>query len=1274
GRRMYRTGDLARRAADGTLLYLGRQDEQVKVRGYRIETGEIEACLLEQGQVREAAVIARQEGEAGASLRAYVTADRPVETEALLSYLAERLPEYMLPSAIVQLEALPVTPNGKTDRRQLMEQTEAPMQGGFTAPQGETESRLAQLWQQVLGVERIGRGDRFFEHGGHSLKAILMLSKVQKEFGVTVPLQTLFDAPTIEGLAAYLIAGGATESDASSGRGDKQEEADPAGDQAFQRIQPVEPSAHYPASFAQKRLYVLNHLADITYNVPNITLVRGPLDVDRLAKAVNAMIDRHETLRTSFGWVDGELVQRVHTGLAIDIAYALADEDEIEGRIEAFVRPFDLKTAPLLRFEVLKLDEDKHLLLTDMHHIITDGVSMEIFHDELATLYSGKPLPPMRVQYKDYAVWQISSTGEQRKKAAENYWLSVYADASPVLDLPTDYPRPVIQSFKGGRVDFKVPAKTTEAIFKLSQDSGATIYMILLAAYNVLLSKYSGQDDIVVGTTIAGRNHADTDHMIGAFINTLALRNTPQAELSFAELLQQVRRNTLAAYEHQDFAFEELVDRLKTRRDVSRNPLFDTMFVLHNHGKGELVKPLGPGVKLFPYGGFQHRVAKFDLTLVVTLTEDQQLFWSLEYCVDLFKHETIQRMADHYMQLLKSVSEQPDQRLSDLDMLSEAERHEIMHSFNDTDTPLPEGTVVSYIDDQGWMSASNRAVVASDGELTYEELLARAERLAGWLRKRGTRKGDIVALMVERSTDMLVGLLGIWKAGGVYLPIDPSYPKKRIEYMLQDSQCRRVLTHASLRMGLDAEADIMLLEQLDDGAEHAGSPDEPVQLAPEDACYLLYTSGTSGLPKGVLIQHGSLLNRLQWMQRRYPIGKDDVLLQKTPFTFDVSLWELLWGAMQGAKVVFLEPGREREPKAIIEAIEQHQVTVIHYVPSMLGAFLKYVEVHQAAARLASLRYVFASGEPLKPNQVESFYAMFAIEAARLVNLYGPTEATIDVTSYDCPEQVLGSSVPIGKPIDNTKLYVLREGKLQPVGVKGELYIGGAGVALGYTGGKELDEERFMANPYNPQERLYRTGDLARWLSDGNLEYLGRVDDQIKVRGYRIEPSEIEACLCNIHFIREAVVLAKDERLIAFVVADTDSDAATVRMLLAFYLPDFMIPDQIVFVDTLPLTANGKTDKSKLLQLSLPSEDRESYAAPESELEKTLVLIWQRVLGVSPIGITDNFFELGGTSIQAVLLEVEMEQHNLAPEDLIAFRFNTIREMAQYLSHRDIVNS
>ncbi|WP_338544001.1 amino acid adenylation domain-containing protein [Paenibacillus tundrae] len=1280
GRRMYRTGDLARRLVDGTLLYLGREDEQVKVRGYRIETGEIEAQLLEQGSVREVAVVARQEGEAGLSLWAYVTADQPVETSELSRYLKERLPEYMVPTGIVQLEQLPLTPNGKTDRRKLMEAPLRPEQAIVHAkPQGETEKRLALLWEQVLGVDQIGRTDHFFEHGGHSLKAILMLSKVQKEFGVTVPLQTLFDMPTIAGLAAYLIEHGMTEVMQSS-----EENQSGLDDKSllptFERIQVTAARTYYPASTAQKRLYVLNHLADITYNVPDITLVRGPLDLARLQGAVQALVDRHETLRTSFSWVDGELVQRVHEDTTITIPYSEAEEEEeIEERIEAFVRPFDLKTAPLLRMEIIKLGEERHLMLTDMHHIITDGVSMEIFGDELAALYSSKTLPPISIQYKDYALWQLSAQGEQRKKAAEAYWLSAFADAGPLLELPIDYPRPSIQSFRGGRVDFKVPEHTVEALFQLAQETGSTLYMILLATYNVLLSRYSGQEDIVVGTTIAGRNHADTAHMIGAFINTLALRNTPRGENSFTELLEQVKRNTLAAYEYQDYAFEELVDRLNTRRDVSRNPLFDTMFVLHNHGKGELVKNLGHGVKLFPYGGFQHRVAKFDLTLVVTLTEDQQLFWSLEYCADLFRHETIQRMAKHFMQLLRSATENPGQNLQSMVMLSEAERYEVIEEFNATKQPLHErDTVVSRFEDQAWMSGEQVAVLASNaepytGQLTYAELLARADHMSSWLRANGIRKGDIVGLMVERSTDMLVGLLGILKAGAVYLPIDPTYPKKRIEYMLLDSGCSYVVTKESFSMSIDHAVNILLLEQLDSFTPHVSEYDEQVSLGPDDACYLLYTSGTSRKPKGVQIGHGSLLNRLQWMQRAYPIGSGDVLLQKTPFTFDVSLWELLWGIMYGARVIMLEPGREREPKAIIEAIERHEVTVVHYVPSMLGAFLSYVDVHNAATRLRSLRYVFASGEPLKPSHVECFYSLLNIQATKLINLYDPTEATIDVTAYECPEHITSVSVPIGKPIDNTTLWVLSDGKLQPVGVKGELYIGGVALAKGYVGSKELTEERFIPHPYNPQERLYRTGDMGRWLPNGDIEYLGRIDEQVKVRGYRIEPAEIEACLCEIEFVREAVVLAKEERLIGFIVADIEPDVMMVRMLLSFTLPDYMIPDQILFIESIPLNANGKTDKSKLIQLSLPVEDRASYVAPESELEKTLVLIWQQVLGVSPIGVTDNFFELGGTSIQAVLLEVEMEQHDLDPEDLIVFRFHTIREMAHYLSHREIAH-
>ncbi|MBJ6359994.1 non-ribosomal peptide synthetase [Paenibacillus sp. GCM10012307] len=1267
--RMYRTGDIARRLADGSLIYLGRSDEQVKVRGYRIEIGEIVACLTEHEAVREAAVMAKPDSESGIELWAYIAVEERARQEELRHYLQGRLPAYMVPAHLVLLDRLPVTPNGKTDRRALLEDEKWAVNNAHEDPVGEVEIRLAELWQQVLLSERIGRHDSFFSLGGHSLKAIMLLSKVQKEFGITVPLQTLFDTPTIQGLAAYL--GASVKTGEAQAETKLETSSGVSSDSAYQWIKPAGKRAYYPASYSQKRLYVLNHLAEVTYNVPDVMLIRGALDVERLKRAVQELVNRHETLRTSFGWIDGELVQRVHENVRLDIPYSEQSEDEIDEQIKAFVRPFDLSTAPLLRVELVKLGEDRHLIFLDMHHIITDGVSVEIFLEELMALYAGKRFAPLRIQYKDFSVWQTSAEGAERKQEHEKYWLDVFSGGTPMLNLPTDYNRPSIQSFRGGRVDFEIPKPVTEQLFKISRESGMTLYMILLAVYNVLLFKYTSQDDIVVGTTIAGRNHADTERLIGAFINTLALRNKPRGETTFSAFMNEVKSNALKAYEHQDYAFEELVDRLKTRRDVSRNPLFDTMFVLHNHGTGELVKELGPGVRLLPYGGFQHRVAKFDLTLVVTLREDDQLFWSLEYCADLFKHDTIQRMADHFIRLLRLVTEEPERTIHEIDMLLEDERGLIVHKFNETAAKFPEeDTVVSLIDEQAWMFADSTAVIAPDGELTYQQLIRQSEKLAGRLAARGVRPGDKVALAVERSKDLIIGLLGILKAGAVYVPVDPHFPKKRIDFILENSECSQMLTHSHYGLGSGDTERILLMDQLGDDAVEAEEPERIVNMAdPHELCYILYTSGTTGLPKGVAIEHRSLVNRFHWMQKAYPIGRGDTLLQKTPFTFDVSIWELLWGLIQGARLVFLEPGREREPKAIIEAVETYQVSIIHFVPSMLNAFLEYANVHTQIERLSSLNYVFSSGEVLKPYYAEKFYTYMEELPAKLVNLFGPTETTIDSTFYDCLRETAGPAVPIGRPIDNTTVYVLRDGKPQPIGVTGELYIGGVGVARGYVGRDDLNGESFIPNPFIPNDRLYKTGDLARWRADGFLEYMGRADDQIKIRGYRIEPAEIETVLCNIHFIEEAVVLSKDERLIAYIVADMERDTATIKTILSLHLPEFIIPDQFVLVDSIPLTVNGKADKQSLLQIGLAVEQRKEYEAPETELEKTLVLVWQSVLGISPIGVTDNFFEAGGTSIQAVLLEVELEQQNISSEDLIVFRYNTIREMANYLSSR-----
>ncbi|MCZ8521356.1 non-ribosomal peptide synthetase [Paenibacillus caseinilyticus] len=1262
GGRIYRTGDLVRWLPGGELEYLGRMDGQVKIRGYRVETGEIEAKLLAHNSIREAAVTAFDEDGGRQALCAYITAapgqDAPAPAE-LRAYLARSLPEYMLPSRFVAVERLPLTPSGKLDRRALPRPQEGGGREAYAAPRDKREAALARIWQELLGVERVGLRDHFFELGGHSLKAMSLAARIHKELHVEAALRDLFANPTLEEMTAHL------------GRLERS---------AYSAIAPVPEQPYYAVSSAQKRLYVLAQLEGLqtSYNMPGAFRLSGAWDKTRMEGAFAGMIGRHEALRTSFGLEGGEPVQYVHPSAAFELEalelepYAAfgrqvfgtpqqppqqgamplsisADADggpELRRLVARFIRPFDLSRAPLLRAGLLPLPGGEALLLVDLHHIVSDGVSMNLFVREWLQLYRGETLQPLPLQYKDYAAWQRERLRGEEMQRQEAYWLERLAGELPVLNLPADDPRPAQQSFEGGRVRLALPQELTRQLQALCAAEGLTLSMLLLASFQVLLARYSGQEDVIVGMPVAGRPHADLDSVLGMFVNTLALRGRPQGEKTFLEFLREVKEGALEAYEHQDYPFEQLVQQLQLPRDLSRNPVFDVMFVMQNTGQARPPQDITEG-SITPFA-FDNPVSKFDLTLQAAERMDPErivpetIELELEYAAKLFSRASAERMIRHYEQLLGQIVQSPELKLAELEVLTAAERRLLLERFNDTGADYPrEQTIHGLFEAQAARTPDRVAVVMERERLTYRELNGRANRLARVLRERGAGVDTPVGILAERSPEMIVGLLAILKAGAAYVPLDPEYPQERIRYMLEDSGASLVLTTlGDVKLG---QTEIIRIQEAVSSAVPSGNP-EPVGTS-RSLAYIMYTSGSTGRPKGVMIEHHSVVNRIHWMQKSCPLQPDDVILQKTSISFDVSVWELFWWAMAGAQLCLLPPGHEKEPRQIIKAIDDHGVTTLHFVPSMLQQFVEHIRTVPEVRKLISVRRVFASGEALGLPLARRFQEeLTAPNGTQLINLYGPTEATVDVSFFDCAE--LGahhSSVPIGRPIDNMQLYILdRHRQPVPLLASGELYIGGAGLARGYWNRPELTAERFAANPFRPGELLYRTGDAARWLPDGVVEYLGRLDHQVKIRGYRIELGEIETQLLQLDSLKEAVVIAREEEetyLCAYVTASIDIRTAEIRLQLAGRLPSFMIPRYIIRLERMPLTPSGKVDRA-----SLPSPEvhleQETYQAPRSETEMQLAALWEEVLGIGRIGITDNYFNLGGDSIKAIRL---MEQ-------------------------------
>ncbi len=1218
--RMYKTGDLGRMLPTGMMEFLGRKDHQVKVRGFRVELGEIESQLFKHDRIREAVVVDKKDAEGHVFLCAYVVAREPITSQELREYLSGKLPGYMVPSVFMPLERLPLTPNGKIDRKSLPEPDDSLQSGAaYEEPADSLEETLVRIWQSVLGVERIGVHDHFFELGGHSLSVTSMALKINQALHVEVPLQDIFNQPTVRELSRFI------RSMEKSGQS---------------RIEPAGKRAAYPVSSAQKRMFILHQMEKkgLQYNTPVALTVQGGLDAVRLEEVFRRLVARHEVLRTSFMLEGDSPLQVVHDEAAFSIRRWAAAEDELESAVRAFVRPFDLSSAPLLRVGLVQLAEDRHMLLIDMHHIVNDGLTTAMLIREFVALYEGEALPAPRIQYKDYAVWQQAFLQKEAMLEQEHYWVSKFAGDIPILNLPTDFARPAVQSYEGERFRFAADKAVQERLGRLAAQTGATLYMVLLATYNVLLHKYTGQEDIVVGSPIAGRNHADLESMAGLFVNTLAMRNYPARDKPFMAFLQEVKENALQAYSHQDYPFEQLVEKVSVRKDMSRNPLFDTMFIMQNRDRTVLEIP---GLSFAPYE-FDSKVAKFDLTLEA-LEDAEGIRFELEYSTRLFTRETAERLAGHWLKVLQEVTANPAVLLDEVDLLSEREKRRIVSEFNDTAAAYEDTEPLHRLfEEQALNNPGQTAIVFEDQQVSYKELNERSNRLAHVLRKKGVRANTVVGLMAERSPEMLVGIYGILKAGGAYLPIDPAYPQERIAHMLQDSGTQLVLTHMKEAPDLPVET----LRVNDEAV--ARESDQPIPLVanPTDLAYVIYTSGSTGKPKGVMIVHRALRNLLVGMRERIPFAAGESIATLTSISFDIFVLESLIPLALGMRLVLCPSDREKDVRALSAFCVRHSVRMMQLTPSRLRLLLD----GGCAELLHALNVILIGGEAFPADLLGK---LKQITDARIFNMYGPTETTVWSSVSELTD---ANEVVIGKPIANTRMYVLNHSGtwLQPIGVAGELCIAGDGLAQGYWNRGDLTDEKFVSDPNRPGDKMYKTGDLARWLPDGNLAYLGRIDQQVKIRGFRIEPGEIEARLRDHSMIREAVVIVRDGEdgvnyLIAYYVAGQELVVTDIRKHLLRTLPDFMVPSYFVRLDQIPMTPNGKTDRKALPKFVGSIHSGMEYAPPRNELEAQMVEVWKDLLGLETVGIHDDFFELGGQSLKYIQLQVALENRNLLPD-------------------------
>ncbi|HEY6802400.1 MAG TPA: non-ribosomal peptide synthase/polyketide synthase [Pyrinomonadaceae bacterium] len=1264
GARMYRTGDQARYLIDGTIEFLGRSDEQVKIRGYRIELGEIEAVLRRHAAVRESVVIAREDTPGDKRLVGYIVPSGQVGVSELRMHLRASLPEYMVPGAIVMLDELPLTVHGKVDRRALpapeeVREEEAAKSSSLTP----IEEMVAGIWLEVLPVTQIKSSDNFFEIGGHSLLATQVVSRIREVFQIDLPLRVLFEAPVLSGLALCVE----TEMRAAAGM-------------PTPPLMRAERGAEAPLSFAQQRLWFIDQLEPDNpfYNNPSAVRLTGELDKNALQRTLTEIVRRHEILRTTFKAIDGTALQVVAEPDTVQLPEVdLSELSEVENVVQQLAhaeasRPFDLTRGPLVRLTLLKIAEEEHVVLLTLHHIISDGWSMGVFINEVATLYRAyregreSPLPDLDVQYADFAIWQRSWLKDEVLDTHLRYWEERLRDAA-TLDLPTDRVRTSVPSYRGARSHFAFGPELSEQLHNLSRREGATLFMTVLAAYQLLLSRYSGQNDIVIGTDIANRNYHAIEPLIGFFVNQLVLRTEVRSEEPFSELLARVRETSLGAYAHQDVPFEKLVEELQPERHLNRSPLFQAKLVLQNMPVGQLELP---GLTLSGIGNGD-LMAQFDLLLAITESE-QGLNGTWSYSKDLFERATIERLSQHLLRLLGAVVAEGTKPVGELALLN-AEEVEQLLEWNDTQRDWSSHTSIQQLfEARALQSPTATALIFESERLSYGELNERANQLAHYLKERQVGPEVIVGLCLDRGIELIVGILGVLKAGGAYLPIDPNYPKDRIAWMLADAGVAVLLTQEKLQ-SYSSQTICLDTQWSEIATRPATNPESKV--SDQNAVYLLYTSGTTGQPKGVLIQQRSLLERVHAMIETYQFTSSDRMLQFVSPSFDAFGEELFPTLCSGGSLVLTHDPGLQDPAELLDLIRRLEVTTLHMPPGSMNPLLDAIDTGRAPLP-ESVRLYILGGESASPERTARWIEL-SEGRTRFAIAYGPTEAVITATVFPVPEHAATvrqlARMPIGRPLANTETYILDERlELLPVGVIGELYIGGVGLARGYVGRPELTATQFVPNPHSTAAgaRLYRTGDQARYLADGTIEFLGRRDEQVKIRGFRIELGEIEAVLRRHEAVNDCLVIAVedslgDKRLVGYVVASSPVGPGELRSHLRASLPDYMTPGAIVLLDEFPLNVHGKIDRKALPAPQALRDD--SVASALTPIEEMLANIWLEVLPVTQIRPQENFFELGGHSLLAtqVVSRIRTVFHVDLPLRAL-FEAPVLSELARYV--------
>jgi len=1235
---MYRSADSAFINSNDALEYIGRIDTQVKIRGFRVELGEIEEKILNYPGIKSCIVTTQKNHTMHDLLYAYFISDEDVDIENLRKSLQKVLPSYMIPQYFIKLSKWPYNSNGKIDKKALP-LPETTIAKEYIAPRNDLDLKLVNIIKELFGFKEISLADSFFELGGDSLTAINLCAIISQKLNVQLYVKDVLEHPDISDLADIISSRQKASTDVV--------------------IKPAQKMDSYPLSSAQKRIYLSSTMSgekSVLYNVPGGIILDKMPDLEKLEKCFNTLIERHEAFRTYFEVVENDIMQKIKNTIdfKLDISAKIISPKELNQAFKEFVRPFDLSTAPLFRTQLVKLDNKKAALFLDMHHIISDGTSLSILVDELCKLYNGESLPELKITYKDYAVWENEKLKSDAFKTAENFWVNQFKDELPVLNLPTNYPRPEMQLFKGNKIHTNINYDTTIKINELSQKLGITPYMLLLSAYYILLKKYSSQDDIIIGSPIVGRNHSETHNTIGMFVNTLPLRTTVASNLTIRDFIENVKNICLDSYQHQTYPFDELISKLNIPRDASRNPLFSTMFVYQNNGLNEIKLD---NIKTDYYIP-DVNISKFDLSLEI-IPKDGVLDLSFEFATSLFKESFIENMSKHYSNILNTILENVDLKIADIDMLSTDEKDNILHKFNNTSVDFNiNKTITELFENQVSAAPDHIAVVFEHKELTYKELNKKANSLANYLVKNGITNTSTVGIMLNRSLEMIISIIAVLKAGGTYILIDNTLPSGRVKYMLNDSNATLLIVDDDYSINYENELNITDF----DYSKNTNNLKCSNKLS--DSFAIIYTSGSTGNPKGVLLQQKGLINLVYSFDKLMKLGSYPSHLGLSSVSFDMFAVELYSSILLGRTLYLLNDEEMKNPILMSNIITNNKVEFLITTPTKMELLLS---TPSTAKCLKTLKGFQLGGEVFTP---ELYTKLLKYTDAKIYNGYGPTEITACCSNKAVTSK---NDINIGTPIPNTEIYILdKDMNICPVDVPGELCVSGAGVSLGYVNDATKTKEAFVTTNFT-NNLVYKTNDIAKLNEDGEIEYIGRNDFQVKLNGLRIELSEIEKKLLSIKPIENAVVLCDKSKtfLKAFFTATEDLSIPAIRKKLSQSLPLYMVPKYIFQIEHIPMTMNGKIDRKTLDELK-PNvcEENISYTEPETELQKLFCNIWENILQVQ-VGIDNDLFELGADSLSAIKFKVEALNNNIDIPYSDIFKYKTIRKLSESKTEENI---